>query len=321
MPAPTVPTGPGDMAALLDHVQANDAAELLQLQPPGADDPNLRIPALVLPEGKTVTSVRQLLDEYRAKPERRTGTATLADLASFIEHVKRFSSEDSVIFGNRAERAPSVTAVYDYNPEGADLTAARFLQHRAHYAFPVSEPWQAWAKAEASEPMLQGKFAAFLEERIMDILPAPSDGRADAGALALDLVATLGGQLGGPSDLLNVSRRLKMSETAEVTNAQNLASGEMEIVYRTEHRDAQGQPLRVPTLFLVGMPVFDGGDPYRLPIRLQYRRVEGKVFWIIRRYRPELVFFDAYDRALKQVREETARLVLLGAPESLQARG
>lgn len=150
----------------------------------------------------------------------------------------------------------------------------------------------------------------------MDVLPPPTDGRAEAGALALDLVGTLGGRIAGPTELLEVSRGLRLTETAQVTNAVTLATGEVEVTYRTEHATQSGQPARVPTLFLVGMPVFDGDAAYKMPVRLQYRRKDGQIIWTLRRYRPELVFFHAFDAALARVRSETALPVFLGSPES-----
>ena len=113
----------------------------------------------------------------------------------------------------------------------------------------------------------------------------------------------------------SVQLSLPLSETSEVANAQNLATGEVELVFRTTHTGANGQPLKVPNLFVVGMPVFDGDAAYRLPIKLQYRRNEGKIVWTIKRYRPDLVFFDAFDRATAKVAEETKLPVFIGTPE------
>lgn len=269
---------------------------------------------LLVPNGQRVQSLKPLLDEYRTAPERRIGRAVLGDLPSFIAHAKRFASPHSAVFARREEKAPALTAVYDYHPAGPDHTVAAYLGHQAAYAFPLSEPWRAWAAVDGKQ-MTQRDFAAFIEDRIMDILPPPADGRAEAGALTLDLLGMLGGEVAGPSRLLEVSRGLRMTETAEVANAQNLASGEVEVVFRTQHTNAAGQPLRVPNLFVVGMPVFDGDAAYRLPVKLQYRREEGRIVWTLRRYRPDLVFFDAFDRAAKRVAEETGLPVFVGAPE------
>lgn len=278
-------------------------------------NPENNLGVLATPGGVKVTSLKPFLDEYLDAPERRAGTATLGDLPSFIEHAKRFADPDSAVFANRSEASPFLLSVLDYHPAGPDNAAARFGKHRGLYKFPTSEAWEAWRKIDG-QMLKQADFAAFVEERIMDVQAPPAGGKADMGALALDLVATLGGEMAGPAKLLEVARGLRMTETAEVANAQNLASGEVEVVYRTTHTNAQGQPLKVPSLFLVAVPVFDGDAAYRMPVRLQYRRAEGRILWTLRRYRPDLVFFDAFDRATDRVRQETGLPLFIGAPEA-----
>lgn len=269
---------------------------------------------LAVPRGVQIQSIKPLLDEYLDKPERRKGTATLTTLDSFIDHTKRFKDADSIVYAQRDETKPGLISVLDYHKQGPDNQDARFGGHRGVYRFPLSEQWQAWAEVD-DKPLTQKDFAEFLEERILDILPPPIDGRAEGGALTLDLLNTLGGEIAGPSRLLEVARGLKMQEQSEVTNAQNLASGETEIVFRTTHTNESGQPLKVPNLFLVGMPVFDGDAAYKMPIRLRYRRHGPAMTWIIKRYRPELVFFDAFDQAAKRVAAEAELPVLTGTPE------
>jgi hypothetical protein len=76
------------------------------------------------------------------------------------------------------------------------------------------------------------------------------------------------------------------------------------------------KPVKVPNLFLIGIPVFEGGPLYRIPVRLRYRLAGGRVTWIVRRYRPEAVFKDAFDEALARIGEATGLPVLRGAPEA-----
>ena len=296
----------GEARAIIDTMRELYEPQVISL-PEG-------VSVLAVPKGYEVRSIKPLMDEYLDRPERRKGTAKLDDLPSFIAHANRFKATNSAVFARRDENSPSLTSVIDYHPEGEENADARFGQHRGHYAFPLSEPWRAWADKDG-DAMTQRDFAAFIEDRIMDVLPPPKDGRAEAGALTLDLLDMLGGEIAGPTRLLEVARGLRMTETAEVANAQNLASGEVEIVYRTTHQNAQGQPLKVPNLFVVGMPVFDGDAAYKMPVKLYYRRQEGRIVWSFRRYRPDLVFFDAFDRAVAKVKADTGLPVFVGAPE------
>jgi hypothetical protein len=125
----------------------------------------------------------------------------------------------------------------------------------------------------------------------------------------------LGGTIAGPSRLLDLSRGLKVNEDTKVATAVNLSTGEGQIQFEASHKDEAGAPLRVPNIFLLGVPVFEGGPCYRLPVRLRYRVSQGTVRWIVQRYRPELTSTDAFTEACQVVRDKTGLPVLLGTPE------
>jgi uncharacterized protein YfdQ (DUF2303 family) len=266
-----------------------------------------------LPEGIRAESLRNLYLEWLPFPERRSGTAGLAELDSFIAHTNRFKDEDTVVFAQRSETEPSFQSVLDYHRAGPPAVeqAARWGKHRGIHKPQVSEVWKAWRTVEG-KPMSQGEFAALLEDRILDIAPPPTS--EDAGGNAL--IAALGGRVGTQAELLAASRSLRVKENAEVTNAQILETGEVEVVYRTELREAAtNQPLRLPTCFSVMGPVFEGGPAYRLWIRLRFRRVEGAIIWTLQRWRPDLIVRHAMDEMIEKVRAETGLPVLIGSPE------
>lgn len=268
---------------------------------------------LITPRGVEVHSVKKLLEEYRTAPERRRGTAMLTSLDSFIAHVVRFADADSVVFANRDPAKPSLTAVLDYHRAGAEA-APRFGGHRAHYAFPLAEPWTAWAAIDG-EVLSHTDFAEFLEDRIGDVLVPPEGAGGPEDRHVLALRNSPGGTFAGPSRLLELSRTLKVNEESRVTSAQNLSSGEVQLQFETAHRDEAGAPLRVPNRFLLGIPVFDGGAAYRFAARLRYRLAGGNVSWIVQRHRPDLVFEDALMEACNKAAEATKLPLLFGQPE------
>lgn len=304
-------TRAGDMPAVIDTVRGLDTPQILSISRGGADSTTV----MIVPKGKEVVGLKPFLDAYLQAPERRTGTARLTDLTSFIAHANRFRDEHSAVFANRDEDKPSLTAVLDYHEQTA-AGRPRFGKHRGLYEFPVSEQWDAWAMVDG-DAMSQGDFAAFLEERIMDVLQPPAD-PAELGGLAQALLQLIGDttQIAGPTKLLEISRGLRVKENNHTVNAQTLGTGEIEVLFRVEHQTEGGQPLRVPSLFLIGIPVFEGGAVYRLPIRLAYRVGGGRITWILKRYRPELVLFHAFDEAVAEVKEKTTLPVLMGAPEA-----
>lgn len=276
---------------------------------------------LALPTGLKPHSVKDLTKDYDAFPERPKGFANFTSLASIIAWVNRQKLAESVLFASNDMAKPSITAVINYhqpqaNHAGLDGNIAGYGDHRGVYHFPLSKAWKAWAAAEQGGLMEQAEFARFLEDRITDVLIPPADGRSEADASILDLVNQLGGKLAGPSTLLTLSRGLAVHENSVVKNAVNLASGEAQFVYETTHAGENGQQLSVPNMFLIGVPVFEMGDLFRLPVRLRYRLSGGKVRWAISRHRPEMTFDVAFSEAVQKAATETDLPMFLGSPES-----
>jgi len=267
---------------------------------------------LILPEGKRAHDIKPFLDKYLTAPERRQGTAVVTQLNSFIDHVNRFKDNDSVIFANNDMNNPSLTAVIDYHKAGFEGDP-RFGEHRTHYKFPVSKEWAAWIRQDG-ESFEQADFAAFIEDRIGDVLH-PSDGDTDANEKLKELAALLGGNFAGPSTLVALSKNLHINEASRVKNSNNLSTGETSIIYETEHLDEQGAPVKVPNMFLIGVPIFVGGDIYRIAVRLRYRIRNGKISWSYNLYRIENVFEDAFDGACKEAKERTELPLYLGSSE------
>lgn len=280
--------------------------ELITLKEPGSD---VEAPA-ILTAGGVAGVPASIFDAYRANPLRRKGTATLLDLTSLIAHVERFKDADTLLFATDDRTSPSLTAVLDYHRAGA-TSDPRFGQHRAKFAFPLSDEWKAWV-ASNKKPMTMIDFAAFLEDRIIDVLEANADLPEDMSRF----VKAIGGNIASPTKLMEVAVGLKVHEKSNVGETVNLASGEGEISFVSTHTDAAGKPLKVPNLFLIGIPVFKNGPAYRIAARLRYRKRDGGLSFWYELWRHEPVFDDAFGEAIDRVRAETGLPVLLGSPEA-----
>lgn len=267
--------------------------------------------AFLQPNSKQWIKAKPLLDELRDYPERRTGTATFTELASFIAHTKRFAKlEKSVIFADvdpDAETA-KLTCVVDYHGQGYD-SKADWLRHRSTYAFPFSPEWQAWSGKDGVE-MDQRAFAEFIEANIQDVI-SPSD----AGPGILDFTQRLAVECATPAALLQVSRGLQVRVNDRVHQAVTLASGECQVQYVTEHQDQAGAPLKVPGAFLLGLPVFRGGDAFQVAARLRYRVNGPKITWLFELWKPERCVDIAVKEAAEKTATETGLPVLFGSPE------
>jgi uncharacterized protein YfdQ (DUF2303 family) len=260
-------------------------------------------PVLIGPEGVKATSLKRLIDEFRTQPERVQGTATIGDADSFLAHVARFAAERSAIFASADRKVPALVAVYDYSGKGAPA----FHQHRARYACPLSEEWQAWA-AKDGQAMQQADFAAFLEDRIGDVIVPPIGELDEFAALMQATFAT-------PQKLLELARGLAITAELRVKQAVNLSSGAGSLQFEEVHAGEGGQPLTVPNFFLIAIPVFRSGPAYRIPVRLRYRVSGGKIVWFYNGHRADKVFDHAFDEIVHRVAEGSKLPVYVGAPE------
>lgn len=280
-------------------------------------DPVTKTPALIAVGHEGVSVIpHSVFDGYLERPRHRTGTATLLTLDSLIDHANRFKDQGSIIFADNNRSAPSMTAVLDYHPEGpADDTLPRFGKHRGHYTFPLSEEWKAW-KAADGKVMKMAEFAEFLEERIVDVIGLIPDEDQVSEELQKFINACGGTEtIADPARLIQLSRGLQVYESAVVKQANKLSSGEGELIFEVQHNGQDGKPLKVPSLFLIVIPIFDAGAPYRIAARLRYRKSgEGIVFWYDL-WRPERSFDAAIAEACDKAQTLTELPLLLGKPE------
>lgn len=267
-----------------------------------------------VPEGRTLESLKPFIDELRTRPERKRGTSTLTTIDSFVAQVNRSKDGDTVIFADVANRSdPKLLAVFDYNQKGPE-GQARFGQHRALYKFPVSDQWKAWT-AKPLENLSQVDFAEFLENRIMDVTD-PSDMDPEGKGTLATFCRQLGITLASPQRLMELSRGLTVHADHRVIQNVNVGTGEAQIQFAEEHKDAAGAPIKVPGGFAVCIPVFLGGAPYNIPVRLRYRVKDGQVRWTLQPQRLDVVWDDAVTEAVNAVTTKTELTTLVGTPEA-----
>lgn len=272
----------------------------------------------IVKRGNAVEIMRpEEVEPWASRPRFRQGTAVLLSLGGLIAHVNRFKDAESMIFANNDRAAPTITAVLDYHPQGGQLdgTAPRFGKHRSHYAFPLSDEWKAWNEVDG-KAMKMVAFAEFLEERIPDVI-GMIPGEDSLTEELQKFVDSCGGTetIASPARLMELSRGLQIYESSTVKQANKLSSGEGELTFEVTHSSQDGRPLKVPSLFLIAIPVFKDGPYYRIAARLRYRKTgEGIVFWYDL-WREERAFDSAFNEACERVHVETELPLLLGKPE------
>lgn len=318
----------GTAQVVADLVERLDLTEELSI----AKSSDGAIPdVLVVAKGRVVHDLRGMQDARLERPRRRVGTSKHTTLASFLEHVQRSMDAQSAIFGVDEMVGASFVAIYDYNeqaeivnyslPAAADITMPlprraglpRFGQHRATYAPPFSDEWQAWMKiaGPAAGWLEQLDFAQALEDRGLDVLPIDA-----IPSTTLDACTKLSITPAGPAALMALSRGLIVRADRKVGNAVNLNTGEGRISFEETHQTTVNDaPVVVPTGFVLSVPVFRDGSAYALIARCRYR-VEGpRVKWKLAIHRPDAIFRDAFYDMTRQVREKTGLPLFFGSPE------
>lgn len=302
--------GDGVIAQARDLVEDYVKAEIISVAEPST--------------GITLAAVRQgndirvlppsTFDPYRHQPLFRTGSAVMLSLDSLIEHANRFKDDDSVVFADDSRTNPSIIVVLDYHRAGSTADP-RFGKHRSTFTFPLSDEWKAWNDKNA-EAMGMVDFAAFLEERIIDVLYV--EGEDDVSEDLGRLIDTLGGRdtIATPNKLMELARGLQINEAAVVQEAVNLASGEGIVRFQSTHTDEHGAPIKVPSLFLIGIPVFRNGPLYRVAARLRYRKSGGKIVFWYELWRTDRTFDHAFKESVEHVKADTGLPVLIGKPEA-----
>jgi uncharacterized protein YfdQ (DUF2303 family) len=292
-----------EIATLAKYSSAR--TEIVKLPEPIPGLPS-SVPVLIDPANGMVKALKSVFDEYKQHPARKTGTARVETLDSFIDLTNRHKTEHSALFGAADWRKPGLTAVIDYH-KNDDTRQADWANHKIDYQFPLSEDWKVWLDIHG-KPLTQADFAEFIELHIPECAaPTPEEIK-----LADDMFSTT---IAAPNKLITLSRGLAVMAETKVINHTTLRSGEGEITFEETHKDAAGGKLDVPGLFVISVPPFFNGEMARILVRLRYRVAAGAIKWTMLLFRPDQVITAQVDRDMAKAAEQTGLPLYIGAPE------
>lgn len=272
----------------------------------------LRGQVVLLPKGMQVLDLRPFLDARLEQPRRTRGHAKHTTLTSFIDAVNRFKQGDgdgrvgTAVFAVDDMSAPRLLCVVDYH--GHD--DPRFGEHAIEYAFPLSDEWRAWSAAFDSKGMSQAELAAFVEDRITDVIEVGA-----VGERGQKMAQSLGLSIAGSATMLGLSRGIAIKAETKVQSLTNLSTGEGRILFEEKHNDEAGGPVKVPGGFVIGIPVVRGGPLFQVFVRIRYRLSGGAVIWSLVAHRRDAVFRAAFEEACGEVAEKTGVPLFHGTPE------
>lgn len=225
---------------------------------------------VIAPNGMNITHVKQVIDAERTAPETLKGSTNLHNCKSFCDYVNRYKTDDSVVFYNKPEG--TITCIFDC----ATKDKTSYERHKAEYSFPFSEELKSW-RGENNSLMSQLDFAMFIEKNVLDLAEPPTP--ENEGEALKNIRMRCGGHFASVAKMVELSKGIAVRADEKAVIKHDLNTGEATIQFSSEHTDADGKPVKVPNMFVIVIPVLDGGKAYQLPCRLRYRLNNGSVRW------------------------------------------
>lgn len=296
------------------------------------------------------TTIRAAMTEHA--PFRRVGIMRVDRPESMTMFINRFRDEGSVLFvdagtGRGADAKPVMTAIINFHHAGSERFSitgesvgfdgygeetalgpngrdplARKCDHGARYFFPVSDEYLLWKKV-GENGLTQAQLGNFIEERVGDfITPTQGMRTKDIGLMQdqweapmIDLARQLAARFGDFSDLKALALSFEVDETSTLKIRRNPQTGEMMSHMETAHNTASGEPISIPGLFMIAIPVFVGGPLYRMAVRFSYRKKEGKIVFFLSVYNIDSVFIRSIENTVEHVVKGTCLLKEDGSDE------
>jgi len=232
-------------------------------------------PQVIVPEGFELHDLEKTL----SAPLRLRGSTKVLDAKSFIALVTEFKGPGTKLYGNFTP--PKFAAVFNANAS----YLPGWSDHRVTYDCPISIEWTTWVGAN-KRTMSQPDFAQFIEDNLPDLLDAAT--------------------------MLEVSRTLEAKKKVNFASGIRLSDGETQFTYEEQIEGTASKGLmKVPEVFQIGIPVFEGGDRYKVNARLRYRIGDGgKLTLWYDLERPHKILEDAVKEVWTSIETGTELVVL-----------
>lgn len=223
-------------------------------------------------------------------PVNPAGTLTLLTAESFAAAVVDHADKRTQIFADAG--ISSITAVFDLLEKGGaevgtDTRERGWGQLRAAIKFEESRKLKEWRKT--LEWMCQMDFANFLEDHLEDVV-------------------TPSGQ-----DLLTIATDLEASSQGNFKGRVNLDNGSVALTYQNETETS----VEIPRHIVLGIPLFEHGDRYKLSARLRFVVSGGSVKFRLLFTNLQDAKEQEFERIVQGIEEKTSRTIYRGRLELL----
>ncbi len=240
---------------------------------------------ILVPPNYTVKDITDAIEKAQDTPNRKSGTARVADVPSLLTYcADQGMAESAYIYADLDDR--TITAVFN-DHRGPDFAGWR--DHRAVFSAVYTPEFAKWI-ANDKKMMTQTEFAEFIEDNISDLQGEES------------------------TNLLTVATTIQATTGINFSSAKRLQDGQTQLVY-TETIDATAGAsgdMKIPKVFILGVRIFKNGAGYAIGARLKYRIHSGAVKFWYELERADRVVADAFEGYVTEIREKSGYTVLLG---------
>ncbi|MFE2998703.1 DUF2303 family protein [Nocardia sp. NPDC059246] len=189
----------------------------------------------ILRDGERVAAISH--EKHAFEPYRARGESTVSDVASFATLLGMAEHHGSVIFAN--EGAARLTAVVNFHG---------WRDHRVALQLTPSEQLRRWTQT-SGKLLKQGEFIEFIEDNYADITDPTA------------------------ADMLELAQSFQATRELEFDARIQRTSGAVRFRY---HEDVQAKAgasgeIEVPETFVLGLPIWRGGQKIELSAALRYR--------------------------------------------------
>lgn len=283
-------------------------------------------PLLLIPEGLKPHDPRPMLDQWLEAPRRLKGIAKAETLASFIALVMQHKTLDTVVFAEK-NGGHALEAVIDYHGK-SDLALGSkpsFCGHRVSYVFPKTDELGAWVAA--AQWRGQGPFAHFLDSRRFELVDPLDVVDVPIGSIMHDVLfravprdkrGELNDQknkvFASPGDIMQLVESLSGHSKTKFAEVKTDRFGGLRATIEKEGR-VEGDE-KIPTLFLVEIAAFVGGDKLTLPARIRAQVSSNGLQLATELVGVERVLEKAFVESISEVEAKTGCKVFRGSPEA-----
>ncbi len=234
----------------------------------------------IIPQGFEIVEI----EDYKIQPDRKTGQRTFTSTESFNSYVNKHKNEDQTIIVADSN-VPAVKAIF--NDDGKDTPAWSDFSAKLELKF--SRQWLKWIEKN-NRLMSQEEFAQFIEDNRIDFMCGGEHKLND------EVVKTV-----NPVEFKKLILDLNLSVSEKIKSKLDVVTGETIVSYSNE--DTGDKTFKVPSFFVIVIPVYKTGDYFKVIVRMRRRTSDGRVQFGFLIDQVDQAIESAFEKICKRVKE------------------